>query len=421
MSKLKVRKNLPVHIVEPHNDVVPFLHRAIASRLLPYSGIAMVHFDSHPDLLIPINLQADVVFKPQLLYESISIENWLLPLTYAKHCDHIVWVKPPWAHQINTAEQTFSIGKCTATGKLRLSSKENYFLTEALFCPAQGLAESSDVKLTVVELLPDKWADLDAQNIFPDNICAAENNQGDNEEEESVKPLTRNQRQVTQLQDIVSNKPYVLDVDLDFFSTANPFKNMLRQDEEQALRRLYRYPTVIDFSDENIVAFTERRETQINQLENVFSHLETKWFEDKTSDPESQLQSCSSLADFTGTSMEEFAFLDSQQQADLSFLCRSCLQHRAERNVTFIMLHYFGCTLDDTELPHHISTSEQVKALQASFRDLLEHLPKPTVVTIARSSDDGYCPKDVVDQYQIDVLKILEDLYGPLQINKHYE
>lgn len=88
------------------------------------------------------------------------------------------------------------------------------------------------------------------RNIFPNDICATENNQEYNEEKEYVKPLTRNQRHVTELQDIVSNKPYVLDVDLDFFSTANPFKNMLRQDEEQALRRLYRYPTVIDFSDE---------------------------------------------------------------------------------------------------------------------------------------------------------------------------
>ncbi|CAG5121363.1 unnamed protein product, partial [Candidula unifasciata] len=70
-------------------------------------------------------------------------------------------------------------------------------------------------------------------------------------------------------------------------------------------------------------------------------------------------------------------------QADLNLLCRSCLEYREERNVTFIMLHYFGCTLDDTELPHHISTSEQVRALQTSFKNLLEHLPKPTIVTIA--------------------------------------
>ncbi|CAG5125560.1 unnamed protein product, partial [Candidula unifasciata] len=232
MSKTKARKNLPVHIVEPHNDVVPFLHRAIASRLLPYSGIPMVHFDSHPDLLIPINLEADVVFKPQLLYESISIENWLLPLTYAKHLNQVVWVKPPWAQQIQTAEQTFSIGRCTATGKLRLSSKENYFLTEGLFCPAQDLADASSVKLTVIELLPDKWANLNPHS------------------EESVETVTKKQSGIVELQDLVGNKPYILDVDLDFFSTANPFKNMLRHDEEEALRRLYHYPPVTDFSDE---------------------------------------------------------------------------------------------------------------------------------------------------------------------------
>ncbi|CAG5130913.1 unnamed protein product [Candidula unifasciata] len=332
MSKMKARKNLPVHIVEPHNDAVPFLHWAIASRLLPYSGIPVVHFDSHPDLLIPINLQADVVFKPQLLYESISIENWLLPLTYAKHLNQIVCVKPPWRQQIKTPEHTFSIGKCTATGKLRL------------VLSSSRLADAGSVKLTVIELLPDK------------------------------------------------------------------------HDEKEALRRLYHYSTVTNFSDENI------GDTDKPAGECCFvSHLETKWFGLKLSVTEWKPQSCSSLADFTGQNLEEFLFLDSHQQADLNLLCRSCLEHREEKNVTFIMLHYFGCTLDDTELPHHISTLEQVRALQTSFKNLLEHLPKPTIVTIARSSDDGYCPKDVVDQYRIDILNILEELYGPVQINKHYE
>ncbi|CAG5121364.1 unnamed protein product, partial [Candidula unifasciata] len=98
----------------------------------------------------------------------------------------------------------------------------------------------------------------------------------------SVETVTKKQSGIAELQDLVGNKPYILDVDLDFFSTANPFKNMLRHDEEEALRRLYHYPPVTDFSDENIVAFTKRRETQLNQLENVFltwklSGLETSY------------------------------------------------------------------------------------------------------------------------------------------------
>uniref|UniRef100_A0A0B6ZNA4 Uncharacterized protein n=1 Tax=Arion vulgaris TaxID=1028688 RepID=A0A0B6ZNA4_9EUPU len=194
---------------------------------------------------------------------------------------------------------------------------------------------------------------------------------------------------------------------------------MLNPDEENVLRRLYHYPAVTDYSDESIATFTQTRDKQINQLESIFSDLETKWFVDKCSYTK-ELHNFS-LADFTGKNEQDLICLDSQQQTDLIFLCRSLLLYNQEREVTFIALHDFGCTLDDTELPHHISTPAQVRALQNSFKNILEHLPKPTLVTIARSSDDGYCPKEVVDQYQIDILKILENLFGSLQISKSYE
>ena len=47
---------------------MPHIHRAIASRHLPMAGIPMVHFDSHPDLLLPLHLQADDVFDKDKLY-----------------------------------------------------------------------------------------------------------------------------------------------------------------------------------------------------------------------------------------------------------------------------------------------------------------------------------------------------------------
>ena len=54
-------------------QVVTHIHRAIASRHLPMSGIAMVHFDSHPDLLLPLHLQADDVFDKDKLYRFSGV------------------------------------------------------------------------------------------------------------------------------------------------------------------------------------------------------------------------------------------------------------------------------------------------------------------------------------------------------------
>lgn len=235
MSKLKKAKDLQVHIVEQHNDVVLPIHRAIASRLLPFSCAAMVHLDSHPDLLLPVHMQADTVFKPAELYELLSIENWILPLVYAKHFDHILWVKPPWARQIPVSKQRFFVGQCMQSGCIRVTSKENYFLTDGLFRPALELCKPSFVTLQVEEALPKAWHDLD-----PAHDCVPE--KGSSAQEGSC--------WIHRIQDNIKDKSYVLDIDLDFFSTANPFRDLLESEAEQALRRLYQYKTPTEFSDE---------------------------------------------------------------------------------------------------------------------------------------------------------------------------
>ena len=42
-----------VHVVEDHNEALPHIYRAIASKRLPFSGNILLHFDAHPDLLSP--------------------------------------------------------------------------------------------------------------------------------------------------------------------------------------------------------------------------------------------------------------------------------------------------------------------------------------------------------------------------------
>lgn len=80
-----------------------------------------------------------------------------------------------------------------------------------------------------------------------------------------------------------------------------------------------------------------------------------------------------------------------------------------------------GLTRDATDLPHHVSTEQELSGLCEQFRTFLRSLESPpTAITISRSSEDNYCPPEQVDSIQENVLNILEELYGKLNVVKSY-
>merc|ERR1740124_1394848 len=93
-------KSIPLVVCEYHQEVLQYIHRLIARKKLPFNSIKMVHFDSHPDLSYPHRLSADDCFNKEKMYYDLDIADWILPLMYAGHIDHLIWVKPPWANQI---------------------------------------------------------------------------------------------------------------------------------------------------------------------------------------------------------------------------------------------------------------------------------------------------------------------------------
>ncbi|XP_042725779.1 UPF0489 protein C5orf22 homolog isoform X1 [Lagopus leucura] len=431
---------LPVWVVEDHQDVLPFIYRAIASKHLPASNISFVHLDSHPDLLIPVNMPADTVFDKEALFSELSIENWIMPAVYAGHISQVVWLHPPWAQQISEGEHNFLVGKDISTTTIRVTGTDHYFLSDGLYVPADQLENPKPLNLHVVLINPteasnsqeenDKVASAKRLKLNTDDTASTaatsssvapgdhDNNFSSVKDKEvqhasamnrakmlpecsASSSLRNNECPVREVakdisQVLQNGDAFVLDIDLDFFSVKNPFKEMYTKTEYELLQELYKFKKPHrNATEEDLLDCVENRVHQLEDLEAAFADF-------CDSDDEETLQK---WASYPGLK-------------PLVQLVHS-LKSRME-SPDYEMVHQAGLTCDYVELPHHVSTKEEIEGLLQSMKILLLNMPKPTLVTVARSSLDDYCPSEQVDIIQEKVLSLLGFVYGTLDVHLDY-
>uniref|UniRef100_A0A5F7ZJG8 Chromosome 6 C5orf22 homolog n=1 Tax=Macaca mulatta TaxID=9544 RepID=A0A5F7ZJG8_MACMU len=385
---------LPVWVVEDHQEVLPFIYRAIGSKHLPASNISFLHFDSHPDLLIPVNMPADTVFDKETLFGELSIENWIMPAVYAGHFSHVVWFHPTWAQQIREGKHHFLVGKDTSTTTIRVTSTDHYFLSDGLYVPEDQLENQKPLQLDVIMVKPYKLCNNQEEN---DAVSSAKKPKLDLEDSENTASTncdsssegleketatqrsdqtclepsrscsSENQERQTAasigeiLEILKKGKAFVLDIDLDFFSVKNPFKEMFTQEEYKILQELYKFKKPgTNLTEEDLVDIVDTRIHQLEDLEATFADL-------CDGDDEETVQRWAS-----NPGMESLVPLVQS------------LKKRMEVP-DYEMVHQAGLTCDYSELPHHISTEQEIEYLIQSVHYLLKNLPNPTLVTIART------------------------------------
>lgn len=277
-------------------------------------------------------------------------------------------MKPEWAKQIPDGVYDVRVGD--SDGFIRCDSYLEYFLGDGTYQTRRNLNNVKTVDLSVFTLdanASDQIADeIQSRRIFSDCV---EN----------------------------TNDQFILDIDLDFFSTENPFRKMLQFcGTYELLKPIFRgnffqHSFDKDANEDELLAFAVQRSHYIDSLENVFNQLAQ------------------------GVSAENLLFNECLNPVKERVL--SLITHIKQTNessaIQWKMYFNAGCTLDSNELPIHVSTPNEIIELIELFKKFLLHLnTTPTLITISRSSEDGYCPLDQVERIQEEVLKVLVEIYG---------
>ena len=374
LSDLRPLERTPVFIEEDHHQVLPHIFRCVGSKHLPVHGNAMIHFDSHPDLLLPSNVLAGEIRDVQNLYEKLSIENWILPACYLRVIDTIIWVKPPWSNQIPEGHYNFVIGRHKGTNQVKISCLQNYFVAETIVCNPEELLDTKEINLYVITL--------------------------------SQNPL--NMGQMNHLREVLVGKPIILDFDLDFYSTRNPFLSLYSEiNLYDTLKQIYTFNPIPNHltGDERLAFALSSASTRRELLENL-------------NDLTNHLAQGGSFNNFEGCLEEDILQKFAHIQKAIHQNCG-----KLER-IDWKLIHDAGCTCDDTDLPHHVSNNEEISVLLRQTRNFVQSLGvTPIIVTVSRSSLDEFCPENQVEMVQAQLIDLLQALVGgdKLEIKNGYQ
>ena len=89
------------------------------------------------------------------------------------------------------------------------------------------------------------------------------------------------------------------------------------------------------------------------------------------------------------------------------------------------LIHDAGCTCDDTDLPHHVSSNEEISILLRQTRIFVQSIGiSPIIVTVSRSSLDDFCPQNQVEMIQSQIVEVLQSIVGgedKLEVKNGYQ
>jgi hypothetical protein len=320
-----------VVVVESHDRVLAHWIAAARDGRLPREGVTIVHVDAHPDLSVPAGPRARGWSEdPSGILASVNIASFQLAAVRLGLVDEIVWLRPRWAETFPDGERTFRLG-VLPSGRLAVDDPSDHYVLDEGYADPSLLSDAQPVRFRVL----------------PIDAAVAQGG-------------------------LHAESPVVLDVDLDVFATRNPWAERLRSagfgDAD-----LDRLRSIFAPSGLALAADPATRVAEVQALIDAVAALGAgEW---------SSLPGAIPI--FWARGIGPF---------DLWALYR--MLGRAGGDATALDL----LVRDGRQvigLPERRADPVEIAETAASIRALLEHgSVRPGLVTIARSVDDGFTPRD---------------------------
>lgn len=431
-------------VVEAHQHVLEHIHFILRHRARKVKDAgrqiswSMLHWDSHPDLACPHEgIPAAACFLPRKtwpcnktesgenqeknLYDLLDtseggIAEWILPLVLAGGLNRVIWMKNPWCSQFSKGHHYFYVG-------VEIPDEEKINVVASFL----DLPEKSVVKSSL--MLPyyiDDNSHVNEEELHLKQSLELFVLETDDISKENCGPCPNPSSSPTD---------WILDVCLDYFMCSNPFLEDLNDLDESVWELLKKAVTETSFrraihgqkilNKEQAAMysrfFMDFDAAVHNLLNYIFDNdrdyttdLNDQSFEDKISRLQ-EFYSDFSLGRsyWTNFITAVYKIKKVQSHTPQQLLL---IMSKAMRNIS--LPHGHGTEdlcKEEIYLPEYLL--EKIRLFgdclrrEDWMREVLNLKAHPMIITVARSSDDGYTPSYVVENLQNAVLHEIHSVY----------
>jgi len=446
------QRKIPVVCVSSHQHVLEHIHDILRRRRLLSQQWKMLHFDAHADLACPGDhipavccfqprrevsvvqkndarvteksgcdkdargVDDDVATKTMNLYELLDltasgIAEWILPLVLAANLESVHWIRPAiTVRLIPTGSHTYNVGAWIPPAHHRGDEEAQQHVQSFLDLPETALVRvdwhcsyySEDKSCTPKnELVLAKPLHLTVEEVksFPPQ---ADKDDGDSS---------------------VAADIFSLDVCLDYFACLNPFVSDIEMIDPNFANAIV--AVVVNTSFYKRTDKSPSTETHGISSKDSLHYSKVLEFRRLLTD---LLKYCDgndthSWKDYNVTVESMISFYESNEEgkhlieAMISSLLRRNYNEERGRLIEMAIE-----AIPNLTMPHEQFAANATISSSTSLQQRLKHLDsvvnteqyrskEPFIITIARSSDDGFTPLSLVEELQANVLEILHERY----------